>query len=258
MKREICGRGSIVPFLVVAALALGTGPWVGRASAQYRRDYGGGGAGNQSATASAGRQVHDAQAALNAVQTQITHLRASVRAQLETRPQWASVVAQQKRAQAEFDAAQRAALARLQRDPAYAKMVDERSKARQTLAAADDPSSSISDDEIKKATALLFSDGLKMEKMKNDLLANDPKYLQAKAALDAARVKLDQLDEEVTNTIQGQSDYQQLAQQLDQAKQQLETARQQLASAAQADRQAREQEEKSREQQQNYGGGGAR
>jgi len=204
---------------------------------------------DNSATIAAGRQVHDAQVSLDAARVQMIRLRNTVRAQLEGRPEWATVVANEKRAQADFDSARKAAFARLEKDPQYAAIREERQSARQTLATADAADSPVSDAEITKATDLVFSDGLKMKQMENRALEDDAKYAQAKTQLDAARSRLDQLDGEVAAALQSQPEYQQLQQQLDQATQQLAQARQQLAQAAQAERQAREQEAKAREQQ---------
>jgi hypothetical protein len=148
------------------------------------------------------------------------------------RYQWASVVADEKRAQAEFDVARKAAFARLEKDPQYTALREERQSARQTLATADAADSHVSDAEVAKTTDLVFADGLKMKQMENRVLEDDAKYAQAKTRLDAARSRLDQLDTEVTTELQSQPECQQVQQQLDQATQQLAQARQQLAQAA--------------------------
>lgn len=237
-------RRSVVSFFLAALAALAMQPWLSPTSGQ---SYPGNG---YSQTAAAGKQVHDAQAAIDAMRAQINRLRTSVRAQVEQQPQWASTVSQVKKAQSEFDAARKGVFARLQKDPHYQALQAKRRSARDKLAAADNGDSQLTDADIAKATDLMFTNGLKMKKMETQALDDDARYGQAKTRLDAARSKLDQLEEQVTQALEGQPEYQQLQQQLQQTTDQLAQARQQLAQAAQAERQAREQEAKAREQQQ--------
>lgn len=204
---------------------------------------------DNSQTASMGRQVRQAQTAVEQARALANQVRGKLRSQLESKPQWAAAAAELKKGQAAFDAAKKAALARLQMDRGYQHLRTQRREARAELASADSADNHLDDAAIRKATDAMFHAGLAIKQLEDHAFANDLEYVDAKARLAAARSRIDELEEQVAEALKGDPQFQQASQQLQSAEQQVQSARQQLAQAAQAEREARIQEEKAREQQ---------
>jgi uncharacterized protein (DUF1330 family) len=210
-----------------------------------------------SATAQAGKQVNEARQNMQKIDQQIAKIKTRVRAQLLAKPEFASANGEYKRAETALEQSKKQALTALHNKPEYQALVKEREEAmakRDSAGAAG--GTTVSDEELNKANDTIFKDGQALKKMDDRALADDAKYQDAKTKRDAAKAKVDEVDNQVTEALKNDAEYQQLVQSLDQAKQQLEQARQSLAQAAQQERQQREQENKSRSQSSGFGGGG--
>lgn len=232
--------------LACAVLALGSLVAV-PALGQYRTPSGtGGSTGQPSATAQAGKQLNQARQDQAKVEQLMAKAKARVRSQLLNRPEFASANAEYTRAKAALELARKQAINSLRNKPEFQKLQKEREEARAKMDAASNGSQQLSDSEIKDANDIVFRDGLALRKMETQALNDDAKYQDAKTKEAAAKAKIDVVDQQVDDALKADTDYQQLAQQLDQAKQQVEQARQAMQQAAQADRQAREAADKAR------------
>lgn len=204
---------------------------------------------NNSASATAGKAVVKAQADVNQIQADINKIRNKVRNELLAKPEWAAVVAAKKKAETTLESTKKAALVGVHNKPEYKQLMEERETARKQLETANTGSSSITDEDLQKASGIMVKDGLAMKQMENAALNDDPKYADAKQQYDAANAKMSDLDAQVDQALKDQPDYAQKTQALEQAKQQLEQARTQLKTARQAEEQQREQQLKAKQQQ---------
>ena len=209
-----------------------------------------------SASQQAGKQVHDAQLAVTKIQMDEAKIRNRVRNELMAKPEWASVLANKRKAEAVLEQARKNALASVQNKPEYKDLMKERETAQAQLASGNSGGAQLSDEEVQKASGVMVKDGLQIKQMEKAALAEDPKYAEAKAQNDAANAKLTELDAQVEQALKADQEYQQLDQQLAQAKTQLDAAHKQLAQARQQEQEQRLQEEKSRQSQGNRGGSG--
>lgn len=204
-------------------------------------------AADNSATASAGKQVHAAQAAVEAARAEFNQIRLRARAQLAADPQWSKALAELKDAQASYDRARHKVFAELGKDASYQKLIEERSKIQNALAAEH------TDQQIQKLTDLLFKDGLEINEMEQKSLSQSSDFQNAKSRLETARSKSADLDMQANNTMKSDPAYSQALQHLATAEGQLKQARQQLAQAVQSEQTQREAKIKAAEQQQNAG-----
>ena len=211
-----------------------------------------------SATSQAGKQVADARLNIAKIEQQMTRIKTRVRAQLLSKPEFATANADFTRANTALETARKQALAALHNKPEYQRLVKEREEAQTKRDSANTGGQQVSDEELQKANDIVFKDGLALKKMETQTLADDAKYQEAKSKADAAKAKVDQVDSQVQEALKNDTDYQQLDQSLQQAKQTLDQARQSQAQAAQQERQQREQEAKSREQSHSGGSSGGR
>jgi hypothetical protein len=206
----------------------------------------------------ASKAVQDAQLALTKVQADLNKLRNKVKADLLTKPEWATVNQELTKAQADMKTAQKNAMATAQNKPEYKALVaqrDEAQKVRQQSQAAATPGSDdakVSASDLQKADNDYIAAGLSMKAMERQVLADDQAYNDAKARLDAANSKLAQLDAQVDESLKGDADYTtaqasvQTAQDaVTQAKEQLLQARQQIAQQRISEAQSRSQSHQS-------------
>ena len=214
---------------------------------------------NDSPVAQASKAVQDAQLAVNKAQADLNKLRNKVKADLLTKPEWASVNQELAKAQADMKTAQKNAMTTAQNKPEYKALLaqrDEAQKVRQQSQAAATPGSDdakVSASDLAKADNDYISAGLAMKAMEKQVLADDQAYNDAKARLDAANSKLAQLDAQVDESLKGDQDYTtaqsgvQTAQDaLTQAKEQLVQARQQIAQQRISEAQSRTQSQSHR------------
>jgi hypothetical protein len=211
---------------------------------------------NNSPTATASKQVADAQRNVNKIQSDMAKAKTRVKAQLLAKPEFAAVNAEYTKAKAAEELAKKQAINALHNKPEFQRLQKERADAQAKVDSANTGGQQVNSSEIQDGTATIFKDGIALQKMETQALADDAKYQDAKAKADAAKTKVDAVDTQVAEALKNDPDYDQLSQQLDQAKQQLDQARQSLQQAAQADRQQREQEAKSRASSGSGSGGG--
>jgi hypothetical protein len=207
--------------------------------------------GNESQTATVGKQVHAAQVAVDAARMELNRIRLKARAQLTSQPEWASTLTELKNAQAACDAAKLEALAALVKGADYQKLLAERERAQSVLAAAG-TSSSADDAQVQKAGDLVFNDGLEIKHREQQMLDHDEKYKDAKTRLNAVHSKADRLELQAGQEMKNDPAYAQTIQQLNTAEERLKSARQQLAQAAQAEQQQRAAKLRAAEQQQSF------
>lgn len=223
------------------------------ASAQVGRGGFNSGA-NNSASAQAGQAVRDAEKARLKIVQDVNKIKARIRRQLESKPEWASVNNDLKKAELQMKAADKAAMAKLTKNPDYQaalKQRDEAQKVRDQAAAG-----GATDADLAKADQQYIDAGLRMKQIEKQALSDDAAYNDAKAKYDAAKSKKDQLDSQVNDALQTDQEYTQLKQSLDQADQQVKQAREQLAQARQQEEQQRQQQSQSRSQSGRNGGSG--
>lgn len=207
--------------------------------------------GSDSQTATAGKQVHAAQAAVDAARMELNRIRLKARAQLTSQPEWASTLTELKNAQAACDAAKLEALAALVKSADYQKLLAERERA-QSVVAAVAASSSADDAQVQKAGDLVLNDGLEIKRRQQEILDHDEKYKVAKTRLNADRSKADGLDSRAAQEMKNDPAYTKAIQQLNTAEERLKSARQQLVQAAQAEQQQRAAKLRAAEQQQSF------
>ena len=189
-------------------------------------------AADNSAMASAGKQVHSTQMALDHARAVLNQIRAKVRTELASQPQWSSAMKELRDSQTALEKARRTALAGLVKDAAYQQLVRERADSQAVLSAANQ-----SDAQIQKAGDLFMQQGFAIKQRESEVLAKDENYTQAKSRFGEARVKADGLDQAASLAMKSDPEYEPAMQHLDAAEQQLKSARGQLAQAVQAERQ---------------------
>ena len=207
--------------------------------------------GNDSPTATAGKQVRAAQAAVDTARMELNRIRLKARAKLSSQPEWESVLTELKHARDACDAAKPEALAALVKDADYQKLLAERAGAESILATTG-ASSTADDAQVQKAGDLVLNDGLEIKRRQQLMLDHDEKYKEAKTRLNAAHSKADGLDLQAAQEMKNDPAYAQTIQQLNTAEERLKSARQQLAQAAQADHEQRAAKLRAGERQQNF------
>lgn len=199
---------------------------------------------NNSASAQAGQAVRDAEKARQKVQQDINKIKARIRHQLESKPEWTSVNNDLKKAELQMKAADKAAMAKLTKNPDYQAALKQREEAQKVREQA--AAGGATDADLAKADQQYIDAGLGMKQIEKQALSDDAAYNDAKTKYDAAKAKKDQLETQVNDALQTDQEYTQLKQQLDQADQQVKQARDQLAQARQQEEQQRQQEIRSR------------
>jgi len=218
------------------------------ASAQVGRGGFNSGA-NNSASAQAGQAVRDAEKAQRKIAQDITKIKNRIRQQLQSKPEWASVNNDLKKAEQEMKAAEKVVMAKLAKNADYQAALKQREDARKTRDTA-------TGDDLAKADQQYIDAGLKMKQLEKQALADDAAYNDAKTKSDAAQARKKQLDSQVDDALLADPEYPPLQQQLQQAEDQVKQARQQLAQARQQEEQQRQQQNQSRSRSGAYGGGG--
>lgn len=209
---------------------------------------------NNSASAQAGQAVRDAEKARQKIQQDINKIKARIRHQLESKPEWTSVNNDLKKAELEMKAADKAAMAKLTKNPDYQAALKQREEARKTREQS--AAGGASDADLAKADQQYIDASLRMKQIEKQALSDDAAYNDAKTKYDSAKAKKDQLDSQVNDALQSDQEYTQLKQELDQADQQVKQAKDQLAQARQQEEQQRQQEIRSRSQSSGSGYGG--
>jgi hypothetical protein len=205
-----------------------------------------------SASATAGKAVNKARADMNKVQGDMARIRAKLRNDIMTKPEWATVVAAKKAAETNVEAARRTALATLRVKEDYKNLLKERDEAASTVTASNAPNSQVPDEDAKKAGDVMIRDGFAIKKMEMDTLKEDAKYTEASAQLDSVNAKMKELDGAVDLALKDDKEYQESESKLAALKTNLTQAQAQLAQARKSDDASRLAAAKARE-----GGGGS-
>lgn len=202
----------------------------------------------------AGQAVSKVQAQINKLQGDMNRLRNTARAQVLAKPEWASIVAAKRKAEADLDSAHRAALATVHNRQEYKDLAKERDDAENQITASNSGGEKLSDADVQRLTNVIFNNGLAIRKMEQSALQDDPKYTDAKTQYDAANAKMADLDSQVDLALRDDKTYQTDSTQMEELKKQLATARMQLAQAIKSEEQQREAAAKARAQSGSSGG----
>lgn len=199
----------------------------------------------QSPLAQANKAINDARTKLRLAQLEVQKVRDKEKTELMKKPEWAPIATELNKANADVNAAKRAAMNLAENKPEYQALLKDRDaadKVRQQADAPPTPGSDtpvVSDADLATANNTYISDSLKMKAIEKQVLTDDTKLSDANARLDAAKAKMAQLDAEVDEALKADQNYIQLQtavaqaqQQVDQAEQQLQQQRQQLAQQA--------------------------
>jgi hypothetical protein len=180
----------------------------------------------QNASASAQRQqqlnesrkkVTDAQTALNTLKEDQKRIRDKKRSELEVKEEFKSVVANQKKAKSNYDAAKKTAMAAVQTKPEYKQAVKDKAELQEKYNAILQQGAKADPDVIAKAGSQVSVKSLAIKKMETQGVDDDPKVQDAKDALDIADKDMKALDEEVDAVLTTDPEYTALLTQIEQA-----------------------------------------
>src|SRR5207237_1356348 len=110
-----------------------------------------------SASATAGKAVNKARAEINKMQGDMARIRAKLRNDIMSKPEWGSVVAAKKAAETNVESARRTTLATLRAKEEYKKLSKERDDAYAIVTASNAPNSQVSEEDAKKAGDAMVS-----------------------------------------------------------------------------------------------------
>lgn len=199
-----------------------------------------------SAALQAGKAVNKIRADINKLTSDMGRIRAKVKNDIMTKPEWASVMAAKKAAETNVEGARRATLATLRSHEDYKKLLKERDEAAAVVTASNAPNSTVSEEDSKKAGDTLVRDGFAIKKMEMDALKEDTKYTEASSQLDSVNAKMKELDGAVDLALKDDKEYQDSEQKLAALKTGLVSAQTQLAQARKSDDATRLAAEKAR------------
>jgi len=240
---------SVLALAIAAAVAV---PAMGQSSGSSSTSA------QNSQSMQAGKQVNQTRQEIQKTQVEMMRIRAKVKTDLMSKPEWASVVAAKKAAETNVDAAKRVVLTALRNKEEYKNVAKEREAAQATVTASNAPNTTVSDEDAKKAGDLLVQDGFALKKMEMDALKEDAKYTEAMSQLDSINAKMKELDSAVDLAVKEDKDYVADEAKLVQLKTQLTGQQAQLAQARKAEEDARIQAEKSRSSSGGSGSSGRR
>jgi hypothetical protein len=163
------------------------------------------------------KKVTDAQTALNTLKEDQKRIRDKMRGELEGQEEFKSVVANQKKAKANYEAARKAALAAMQAKPEYKQAVKDKAALQEKYNEYLAQGAKADLQAMEKVGSQSAAKGLAIKKMETEGVDQDPKVQDAKDALDIAEKDLKALDEEVDAKLTTDQEYTQLLTQIEQA-----------------------------------------
>ena len=224
--------------------------------AQYPGGYGGGAG---SALAEQRKAVREAEVEVSRIRNEMNKIKTRLAVKYEGKEEWESAKNNLKTAEAAYEKARKAALARLYASPEYKAAKDKQLKAEHAIAAQQAAGARIDQKALEKAQQDRFDSGLALRKLEDQAMAADPRIAETKAKVAEAKKAWEALQDELDEALKQDPEYVAAQQQLEQAQANVDQMKASLAQSAAAEREARrqqaEQQRQSRSRNSPYGGG---
>ena len=221
--------------------------------AQYPGGYGGGG--QNSALAEQRKAIKEAELETSRIRGEMKKLNARVAAKYEGKDEWETAKTNLKKAETDYEASRKKAMAKLYASPEYKAAKDKQLKAEQAIAAQTAAGNKANDKAMEKAQQDRLDAGLALRKLETDALAADPKIAENKTKLAEAKKAWEALQDEVKEALKQDPEYLALEQQLEQAQVQVDQMKASLAQTAASEREARRHQSQQRQPRGGIGGG---